>query len=126
MTPTDSICAELSQLGLEPKIVSASGFIQHKAVALNQQVPTGRFKDETFILAIGFQEDSYPDYPPHFVYVAELPSEQLPVHSSFTYDNRQWKAFSVPPSDFWDDLPSSEKNMKTFVNRHLLRFWNQI
>jgi len=126
MTPTDLIWAELSELGLEPKIVSANRFIQHIAVRLIQQVPTGRFKDQTFTLAIGFQENSYPDYPPHFIYVAGLPNEQIPVHSLFTHDNLQWKAFSVPPSDFWDNLPASEKNMKTFVNRHLLRFWSQI
>lgn len=126
MKPTDLICAELRELELEPQIVSANGFIQQAAVTLIQQVPTGRFKDQFFTLAIGFQEDSYPDYPPHFIYVADLPNAQLPVHSSFTYDNCQWKAFSVPPSDFWDTLPISEKNMKTFVNRHLLRFWSQI
>ena len=126
MTPTDLICAELREMGLAPRIVAANGFIQHTAVALTQQIPTGRFKDQTFTLAVGFQEDNYPDYPPHFIYVAELPSSQLPVHSSFNYDNRQWQAFSVPPSDFWDNLPASEKNMKTFFNRHLLRFWSQI
>lgn len=126
MTPTDLICTELRNMGLAPHIISANGFIQNTAVALSHQVPTGRFKDQTFALAIGFQEDTYPDYPPHFIYVAELPSTRLPVHSSFDYDNRHWKAFSVPPSDFWDNLPASEKNMKTFLNRHLLRFWSQI
>ena len=126
MKPTDSIFTELCELGLNPKIVSANGFVQHVAVMLTQQIPTGRFKHCSFTLAIGFQERSYPDYPPHFIYVAELPDAQIPVHSSFTFDNRQWKAFSVPPSDFWDNLPPAEKNMKTFVNRHLLRFWSQI
>ena len=126
MTPTDSIYVELSELGLEPQIVSANGFIQHAAVTLIQQVPTGRFKDQSFTLAIGFQEDSYPDYPPHFIYVADLPNAQLPVHSSFTYDNRQWTAFSVPPSDFWDGLAPAEKNMATYIRRHLLRVLSQL
>ena len=126
MTPTDMICTELREMGLEPHIISANGFIQNTVVALHQKVPTGRLKDQTFRLAIGFQEASYPDYPPHFIYVAELPDSHLPVHSSFEYDNCHWKAFSVPPSDFWDNLPTAQKNMKTFVNRHLLRFWNQI
>ena len=126
MTPTDLICTELNELGLEPHIVSAGGFLQHEAVTLSQLVPIGRFKGQTFQLAIGFQEDTYPDYPPHFIYVADLPDEQFPVHSSFDYGKHHWKAFSAPPIDFWDYLPYSEKNMKTFVNRHLLRFWNQI
>lgn len=126
MTPTELICAELREMGLEPQIISANGFIQNTAVALRQQAPTGRFKNQSFTIAIGFQEDSYPDYPPHFIYVAELPDPQLPVHSSFDHDNCHWKSFSVPPSDFWDGLPAAQKNMKTFVNRHLLRFWSQI
>lgn len=126
MTPVDLICTELREMGFTPYIVSADGFTQNTAVALTEPIPTGRLKDQIFTFAIGFQESSYPDYPPHFIYVAELPSPQLPVHSSFDYDNRHWKAFSVPPSDFWDNLPASEKNMGTYVNRHLLRFWNQI
>lgn len=126
MTPTDIICAELRDMGLDPQLIFANGFIQHTAVALYQLVPTGRFKDQTFRLAVGFQEDSYPDYPPHFIYVANLPDSHLPVHSTFEYDKCHWMGFSVPPSDFWDGLPTSQKNMKTFVNRHLLRFWSQI
>lgn len=126
MTPTELICDELREMGLAPRIISADGFIQQTAVEITQIIQTGRFKNERLTFAIGFQESSYPDYPPHFIYVAELPEPQLPVHASFNFDNRQWRAFSVPPSDFWDNLPASEKNMKTFVNRHLLRFWRQI
>ena len=126
MTPAELICAELSELGLAPRVVVAEGFFQNTAVVLEQNVPTGRFKNQTLTVAIGFQEHVYPDYPPHFIYVAELPDSRLPVHSSFEYDNRGWKSFSVPPSDFWDACPASEKNMKTFMNRHLLRFWSQI
>ena len=126
MTPADMICAELRDIGLDANIISANGFFQNTAIVLHQEVPTGRFKNHTFKIAIGLQENSYPDYPPHFIYVAELPDSQLPAHSSFEYDNGQWKSFSVPPSDFWDALPTSEKNMKTYVNRHLLRFWRQI
>ncbi len=126
MTPTESICTELQEMGLSPRIMTDVGFNHDCAVALQQTIPTGRYKGRVLTLAIGFQEDSYPDYPPHFVYVADLPDPQIPVHSSFSYDNRRWSGFSVPPSDFWDELSASEKNMKTFVNRHLLRFWNQI
>ena len=120
------ICGELRDMGLNPEIISGNGFVQNTAVVLHQEVPTGRFRNQIMKIAIGFQEHSYPDYPPHFIYIAELPDSQIPVHSSFDYDNCQWKSFSVPPSDFWDALPSSEKNMKTYVNRHLPRFWRQI
>lgn len=126
MTPTDMICAELREMGLNPELIHAKGFIQNTAVGIQQLVPTGRLKDQMFRIAIGFQENSYPDYPPHFIYVAALQDSRLPVHTTFEYDSCHWKGFSVPPSDFWDELPTSQKNMKTFVNRHLLRFWRQI
>ena len=77
-------------------------------------------------MAIGSPENSYPDYPPHFIYVAELPDPRLPVHHSFRYNDADWSAFSVPPSDFWDTLAASEKNMKTYINLHITRFWSQI
>ncbi len=126
MTPTELIRVELQDMGLFPEVISAGDFIQNTAVMLVQKISTGRFKGQTFTMAIGFQEDSYPEYPPHFIYVADLPDSNIPIHSSFEHDNRQWKAFSVPPSDIWDSLPESEKNMRTFINLHLLRFWNQI
>lgn len=126
MTSAEKICAELRELGLEPEIISADGFINNTAVALRQMIPTGRFKGKTVRFAIGFQEDSYPAYPPHFIYVTGLQDSQIPVHTTFEYDNHQWMGFSVPPSDFWDGLPTSRKNMETYVNRHVLRFWSQI
>ena len=126
MTPLEKIREELCEIGFTPNVVSAEGFVQSSAVVIAYPVHTGRFKDQIYDIAIGFQEDSYPDYPPHFIYVAELPDPKLPAYSSFHYNNAKWSGFSVPPSDFWDTLPTSEKNMKTFVNRHMIRFWSQI
>ena len=34
--------------------------------------------------------------------------------------------FQFPPSDFWDALPATDKNMRTYVNRHMLRIWDQL
>ena len=126
MTPADLICEELRELNLAPRIVSSQGFIQNNAVEIHYRISNGRLRNQTVRLAIGFQEFSYPEYPPHFIYIANLLDPQLPVHSSFEYDGCQWYAFSVPPSDFWDLLPIEDKNMKTYINRHLLRFWEQI
>ena len=56
MTPAELICAELSELGLAPRVVVAEGFFQNTAVVLEQNVPTGRFKNQTLTVAIGFQD----------------------------------------------------------------------
>ena len=126
MTPAELICQELGEMDLSPRIVSNGGFIQNIAIEIRYRIPNGRLKNQTIRLAIGFQEDGYPEYPPHFIYMVSLPNPKLPVHSSFEYDGVQWVAFSVPPSDFWDSIPLEEKNMRTYMNRHLLRFWEQI
>ena len=96
------------------------------AVAIKYAVKVGRRKGETFRIAISFQESGYPEYPPHFVHVADLHDSKLTVNREHQFDGVQWKAFSAPPSDFWDGLPPSEKNMRTYMCRHMLRFWSQI
>ncbi len=126
MTAAEKICTELLALGFDPQVINADGFIGNTAVVLQQRVQTGRFKGKTVEFAIGFQEDGYPVYPPHFIYVADIQNPKIPVHRTFEHNNRDWSGFSVPPHDFWDGLPAPQKNMETFVNRHLLRFWSQI
>ena len=126
MNPLEQVCRELRELGYEPTIVSLGGFGAGGLVAVDYEVATGRYRGRIFKVSIGFQEDAYPEYPPHFVGVANLPDPRIPVHSSHHYNNAVWSMFSVPPSDFWDNLPSSDKNMKTYVRRHLSRFWSQV
>ena len=127
MTPLEKVSEELRALGFAPKIVKADQFRGDGAVVIEYPVTVdSRHKGRTFTMAIGFQEDAYPEYPPHFIYVAEFADPQIPTHSSFCCDDANWCAFSVPPSDFWDRLPSADKNMKTYVHRHLTRFWSQV
>ena len=126
MNALDRIGSEIRTLGCTSEFVESDGFPGGKAVVLDYPVPVGRYGGQTFRLGIAFQEDAYPEYPPHFVCVADLPVASLPVHSSFRHDNAGWSVFSVPSSDFRDSLPSSDKNMKTYLYRHLTRFWNQI
>ena len=126
MNALEKVKNELLDLGYEPDLVSVDGFSLGKVVIIKYDVPTGRYKDEAFRVGVSFQEDGYPEYPPHFVHVEELPDSRIAIHSQHVHDGANWSVFSVPPDDFWDRLPSSEKNMKTYVSRHLLRFWNQI
>ena len=34
-----------------------------------------------------------------------------------------WMALSRPPQDIWDELDHSKKNLYTFFESHLRRFW---
>ena len=128
MTPLEAVAAELRVLKSVTNvcIVSDNGFIGHRAVSFDYAVLTGRHRNRVFTVAVGFQEDAYPEYPPHFIYVADLEAPNIRVHSSFHHAGRKWSAFSVPPSDFWDGLASTKKNMKIYIARHLGRFWSQV
>ena len=123
MSSLKTLAAEFQNLGYSPEVVN---FGEIDAVVFDYVVSCGTYKGQTFKIGVGLQEDGYPEYPPHFIYVTGLDSPNLPVHSSFPYNGVNWSSFSVPPSDFWDALPSHDKNMKTYLNKHLIRFWSQI
>ena len=126
MNALETAHSEFIELGLAPQLVDSGEFGGHRAIIIAYPVQSGRFKGQTWQIGISFQEEGYPEYPPHFVHVTGLSKPKLPVHSSHQYGDTDWYVFSVPPSDFWDDLPTSEKNMKTYIHRHLQRFWDQI
>lgn len=126
MNALDKIKSELLDLGYEPDLVSVDGFGSGKIAIIKYNVSIGRYKDKTFRVGISFQEDGYPEYPPHFVHIEELSNPRLPIHSQHSHGGANWSVFSAPPNDFWDRLPSSQKNMNTYMSRHMLRFWNQI
>lgn len=126
MNPLNTIAAELQELGYKPEVVSGQGFHGSGAVTIDYPVPIGRCRGQIFRVAIGFQEDAYPEYPPHFIYVKGISNPQIHPHSSLDYENSRWTAFSSPPNDFWDRLPAPDKNMKTYIRRHMMKFWSQI
>ena len=129
MTAIDRICDELRELGFNPeKVRLASDSIE--LAVFEYAVEVGRYAGRQFQVGLRFQEEGYPEYPPHWVYVANLPAgftpQAAPIHSSVEHGGVTWSAFSVPPGDFWDRLPSGEKNMKTYIQRHFIRFWSQV
>lgn len=126
MSSLEKISEELQELGYKPRVVPLNGFTPSELVEIDYQPACGRYKGQLFKVGIGFQENAYPEYPPHFVGVVNLSDPSIPVHSSHHRENDEWSMFSVPPSDFWDRLPSSDKNMKTYIHRHLARFWSQL
>ncbi len=90
--------------------------------------PSGRFRGQILQLGLSFQEDAYPEYPPHFVHFRqeEIGGAHFTIHSKHEFEGAEWWAFSLPPSDFWDRLAPAEKNMRTFVRRHLFRVLEQL
>ena len=122
----DDITRELRELGFATGLLRIPGLGGDQAIVFDYPVEVGRHRGLTFKVGVAFQEAEYPEYPPHFVWVAGLPSPALPKHSDGRHDGVGWSAFSVPPNDFWDRLPSVDKNMKTYMFRHMRRFWDQV
>ena len=93
-------------------------------VEFDHLVEVGPRKGERFKMGVGFQEKGYPEYPPHWIHVSPPVEDGLGgvIERYATDDGREWVAMSRPPKEHWDRLP--EKNMKSFVNEHLRRFWN--
>lgn len=126
MSAVDQIRTELEELGFAPEVLRIDGLGGERAIVIDYPVRTGRHKERTFKVGVAFQEAGYPEYPPHFIWVAKLASPALPTHSTRHHEGVDWSAFSVPPSDFWDSLPLADKNMKTYMSRHVQRFWDQV
>ena len=125
MIAIDQVCEELSAIGYEVHKALPSGAPIELAI-IDYHVEVGRFKGNCFTLGIGPEGAGYPEYPPHFICIADLSDAQMPIHSTFNYNDSVWSVFSTPPKDFWDSLSLSEKNMKTYCLRHLPRFWSQV
>ena len=117
------VAEELRELGLAPRIVEFPSFPSSgQAVLVNVAVEHGRYKGQTLTVGLSLQERAYPEYPPHFVHFKSSVSTNITTkHSTHDFEGEGWSAYSLPPSDFWDSLDSSHKNMKTYVRRHLLR-----
>ena len=124
----ERISEELRDIGLAPRIADFPGFpISRRAVLLDVDVQHGRYKGETLTLALSFQEKAYPEYPPHFVHLkSSIVTAITTRHSTHDFEGENWSAYSLPPSDFWDRLEPSKKNMKTYYRRHLLRVLAQL
>lgn len=123
MSIVESIEKELQELGYKARIFTPAN--HNAVVAFKYKVDTGRYSGNCYRIGISFQEEGYPEYPPHFIHVCCAPDLALTAHSSYQENEQEWKAFSVPPSDFWDRLPHENKNMKTYLNLHMRRFWDR-
>ena len=120
----ERVAEELREFGFVPRIVE---FSSGRAVVVDVPVEHGRYKGQTLVVGFSFQENAYPEYPPHFVHLkSSVSTSRITKHSEHDFEGERWSAYSLPPNDFWDRLDSSRKNMKTYIRRHLLRVLAQL
>ena len=123
----EQVATELRAVGFAPKVVEFPSFgASRQAVLIDIDVQNGRYKGQRLTIGLSFQEDAYPEYPPHFVHLRSTVQTNITRHSTHQFEGDEWSAFSLPPSDFWDALDPARKNMKTYYTRHLLRILNQL
>ena len=124
----EQVAEELRDIKLAPRIVDFPGFpASGRAVVFDVEVQHGRYKGQNLTLALSFQGDAYPEYPPHFVHFKSSISTEITTrHSTHDFEGENWSAYSLPPSDFWDTLESSQKHMRVYYRRHLLRILAQL
>lgn len=122
----ERVKAELEALGYET-IVFDSPF-GGPVIAFPYKIETGTYKGKEVRVGVSFQEEGYPEYPPHWVHVSP------PIHDGKTggseskyphpKDGSPWLAMSRPPGGIWDRLPT--KTMKEYVSVHLRRIWSDV
>ena len=89
----------------------------------------------TIAVAVHENEGEWPEVAPHWLYVSppdEVLAEQVKgspspgaVQNFECDEGLQWMAISAPPSDFWDQIDThGEKNMDTYLERHVRRIWS--
>lgn len=127
MTSLEQIKLELNEAGYKASIVKFRNFNVHRCLAttFDFRIDSGRYRGRKYKLGISFQENGYPEYPPHFVHILNAPQINFTVHSTHDEDDGTWYTFSLPPIDIWDNLASENKNMHTYVRTHLRKFWDQ-
>ena len=123
----EQVAEELKKLGFAPRIVEFPSFpTSDQAVVINVAVKHGSCKGQTLAVGLSFQEKAYPEYPPHFIHFKSSVKTNITKCGQHEFESESWSAYSLPPSDFWDRLDSQQKNMKTYVNRHLQRVFSKL
>ena len=124
----EQVKSELEDLGYETDIEegnTAAG--RQRVVTFAYQVPTGRFKGQTYAVGISTQCEAvgYPEVPPHWIFVSP-PLEDTrdgSNHGINTFGGKEWTALSRPPRSFWDRVQN--KGMRAYMD-HLARVWRHI
>ncbi len=111
---------ELESLGYRTSIFDSA---QGKGVAFDYTIETGSHRGTQIKVGVSFQEDGYPEYPPHWIHTTPpIKDGKGGVVTEYTdAQGRAWVAMSRPPGDVWDQLPT--KHMQAYIKEHLRRIW---
>lgn len=117
---TERVKTELRSLGYPATVTDGPRGL---VVVFHYTIEAGSRRGEKINVGVSFQEEGYPEYPPHWVHVTP------PIHDGkggvvekyHDVQGREWLAMSQPPGDLWDKLPT--KHMKTYISEHLRRIW---
>ena len=116
--------AELKSLGLES---FEFDWQNGKVVAFKYTIEAGSKVGTPVLVGVSFQEEGYPEYPPHWIHVSPpIPDHHRGGQRYCTPDGRQWLAMSRAPGAAWDRLPQKDKNMHSYIGEHLRRIWRRV
>ena len=125
MNSLELIKKEIEELGYQTKL-TANLFNNTSVLTFDYTPSLGRYKNQKFKMGISMQEDGYPEHPPHFLHICNLPASHLTIHGKYKTGDESWEVFSAPPKDIWDHSPMEEKNMKIYMYSHIARVWDTI
>ena len=118
----DRVQGELESLGFRTQQFDSP---QGRVVSFSYTIETGSHKGTQIEVGISFQEEGYPEYPPHWIHVSPpIHDGQAGVVQEYESQGQVWIAMSRPPGDFWDTLPT--KHMAAYIGEHLRRIWKDV
>lgn len=99
---------------------------QGRVVSFEYAIETGSYKGTKVEVGVSFQEEGYPEYPPHWIHVRPPIDDGRGGVTQKYLDSqgREWIAMSRPPGDLWDKLPT--KHMYAYIREHLTRIWKDV
>ena len=113
---------ELASLGYEP---FEFDWQNGRVVAFQYTIEAGSHSGTSVLVGLSFQEEGYPEYPPHWVHVSPpIADHHGGGHTYRTDDGRDWLALSRAPGSAWDRL--SQKDMGAYIEEHLRRIWREV
>lgn len=127
MSSCERIANELKGLGYEPFFIDSP---QGRTTVISYKIPTGKHNREKVFLGFSFQEEGYPEYPPHWIHISPPYDDQLGgafefyQHKDSQGIERPWRALSRPPTDIWDGLAT--KHMRHYLDYHITRFCKEL
>ena len=114
--------AELISLGYE---LFEFDWQNGRVVAFQYTIEAGSNTGTSVLVGLSFQEEGYPEYPPHWVHVSPpIADHHGGGHAYHTDDGREWLAMSRAPGTAWDRL--LQKDMGSYVAEHLRRIWREV